>query len=284
MIGAAEIGEAFFAACRDEIEAPKPGNVHIFGAGHGMTVEDFLASAEAAAGPLSAPGTSVGARILGGVEATSAAAGMNTNLGILLLCGPLAAAAEGGGTDLQASLAGVLKRLDRSDAEQVFRAISLAKPGGLGEASRYDVRGPAEVGLLEAMAEAAERDALARQYVSNFRDVFVTGLEALAAARQSGLEPPWPTVAVYLAFLAAFPDTHIRRKHGLAAAREIQHEALEMLSIFQARKVDCLADLLAFDGSLKSRGRNPGTSADLTVATLFADRLCNILLSRRNDA
>lgn len=284
MISAVEIGEAFLAACRDEIEAPKPGNVHIFGDGHGMTGEDFLVSAEAAAGPLSAPGTSVGARILGAVEATRAAVGMNTNLGILLLCAPLAAAAECGGTDLQAALTGVLNALDRSDAELVFRAISLAKPGGLGQVPRYDVCEPPEVGLYQAMAEAAERDAVALQYVSDFHDVFVTGLEALAAARQCGLKPPWPTVAVYLAFLAAFPDTHIRRKHGLAAAREIQDEALEMLSIFQARKVDSLADLLAFDRSLKLRDRNPGTSADLTVATLFADRLCNILLSRRNDA
>ena len=197
-------------------------------------------SAAAAAGPLSAPGISVGARILGAVEATRAAVGMNTNLGILLLCGPLAAAAERGGADLQAALADILKGLDRSDAEQVFRAISLAKPGGLGDVPRYDVREPADVGLYQAMAEAAERDALALQYVSNFHDVFVTGGEALAAARQCGLKPPWPTVAVYLAFLAAFPDSHIRRKHGLAAAREIQNEALEMLSIFQARKVDCL--------------------------------------------
>jgi triphosphoribosyl-dephospho-CoA synthase len=32
-------------------------------------------------------------------------------------------------------------------------------------------------------------------------------------------------------------------------------------------------DLLAFDRSLKARGLNPGTSADLTVATLFAASL-----------
>jgi triphosphoribosyl-dephospho-CoA synthase len=284
LIGAAEIAEAFFAACRDEIEAPKPGNVHVFAAGHGMTKEDFLTSATAASAPLLAPGASVGARILGAVEATRAAVGMNTNLGILLLCGPLAAAAEKGGTDLQAALADVLKELNRNDAEQVFRAISLASPGGLGAVPRYDVRGPAEVGLREAMAEAADRDALALQYVSNFHDVFVTGLEALAAARKCGLKPPWPTVAIYLSFLAAFPDTHIGRKHGLPAAREVQSEASEMLSIFQARHGDCLAELLAFDRRLKSRDRNPGTSADLTVATLFADRLSHILLKHRNDA
>ena len=36
------IAEAFIAACRDEIEAPKPGNVHVFADGHGMSVRDFL--------------------------------------------------------------------------------------------------------------------------------------------------------------------------------------------------------------------------------------------------
>ena len=90
------IAEAFIAACRDEIEAPKPGNVHVFADGHGMTVPDFLRSAEAAAPALSNPSLPVGARILAAVEATFAAVGMNTNLGIILLCAPLAAAAETG--------------------------------------------------------------------------------------------------------------------------------------------------------------------------------------------
>ncbi len=284
MISPAEIGEAFLAACREEIEAPKPGNVHVFAAGHGMTTEDFLKSAEAASGPLSARGARVGRRVLAAVEATHAAVGINTNLGILLLCAPLAAAAERGGTDLQAELAGTLKNLNRDDAGQVFRAIRLANPGGLGEVPRYDVRGPLSAGLLEAMAEAAERDAVASQYVSNFHDVFATGLTALEAARRCGLTPPWRAAAVYLQFLAAFPDTHVARKFGLAAAHEVQREASEMLLIFQARKVDCLSELLDFDERLKLRRRNPGTSADLTVATLFADRLRETLPKRRNDA
>ncbi|HTJ02663.1 MAG TPA: triphosphoribosyl-dephospho-CoA synthase, partial [Methylovirgula sp.] len=38
-----------------------------------------------------------------------------------------------------------------------------------------------------------------------------------------------------------------------------------------------------FDARLKAQQRNPGTSADLTVATLFADLLRNSLLKRRND-
>jgi triphosphoribosyl-dephospho-CoA synthase len=44
-----------------------------------------------------------------------------------------------------------------------------------------------------------------------------------------------------------------------------------------------LADLLAWDRSLKQRALNPGTSADLTVATLFAHRLRGILPSASNS-
>jgi triphosphoribosyl-dephospho-CoA synthase len=44
-----------------------------------------------------------------------------------------------------------------------------------------------------------------------------------------------------------------------------------------------LPDLLAWDAALKDREINPGTSADLTVATLFAHRIRNILPSARNS-
>ena len=36
-------------------------------------------------------------------------------------------------------------------------------------------------------------------------------------------------------------------------------------------------ELLAWDADLKQRGLNPGTSADLTVAAIFARRLRNAL-------
>ena len=44
-----QLAATFKAACLAELEALKPGNVHIFADGHGMNVEQFMASAEAAA-------------------------------------------------------------------------------------------------------------------------------------------------------------------------------------------------------------------------------------------
>lgn len=279
-----EIAAAFIASCRDEIEAPKPGNVHIFADGHGMTADEFLRSAEAAAPAMGYSPASVGDRILAAVEATWASVGMNTNLGIILLCAPLAAAAHAGG-ELRSALRKTLAELTRADAAAAFRAILRASPAGLGEARRHDVHDAPEATLLEAMREAADRDRIAFQYAFDFADVFETGFGALDDARQGRWSAPWPVVGVYLAFLAGFPDSHISRKMGPASAAAVQIEARDVRDRFvrNSNPADALPDLLDFDRRLKAARLNPGTCADLTVATVFADRLTRILIQRLND-
>jgi triphosphoribosyl-dephospho-CoA synthase len=271
----AAIAAAFAAACRDELEALKPGNVHVFADGHRMTADQFVRSAEAAASPLTAPGATVGARILGAVAATTAAVGTNTNLGIILLCAPLAAAAEQEGCALRLALLRALGALTVEDATLAFRAIALASPGGLGTVEQHDVRAPATVSLLAAMAAAADRDRIARQYASGFGDVFGTGAAALSAARARSGDAAFATMSVYLAFLAAFRDSHIVRKHGPGIAEEVRRTASGFVARIGASgpHAQLHDDLMAWDRVLKDAVINPGTSADLTVATLFADRL-----------
>lgn len=254
------------AACLAELDALKPGNVHRYAPGHRMVLADFATSAEVSA-PALARGGGVGERVRTGVEATMRAVGQNTNLGILLLCAPIAAAAETGLT-----VASILDTLDRADSEGVFAAIRLANPGGLGTANRHDVAATAPDSLITAMQEAAGRDSIARAYVDAFADIRVVGLPALASARAQRLSGEWITVAVYLAYLRAIPDSHVARKHGTVQAETLRIEAdrLHAALDLAARP---LADLLAFDTALKARGLNPGTSADFTVATLFWDAL-----------
>ena len=282
---AEKVAAAFTTACLDELDAPKPGNVHVFASGHRMTAAEFVRSAEAAAAPLAMPGARVGTRILGAVEATLTVVGTNTNLGIILLCAPLAVAAEGRSADLRATLAKVLESLDIQDAEFAFRAIARAAPAGLGRVDRHDVAEVATVTLKGAMADASARDRIAHQYVSDFEDVFERGEPVLEAALARAAEPKWATLAVYLEFLSAFPDSHIARKHGIATAEDICRTASRYHQQMRSAEnpAALLTDLLAWDALLKERGVNPGTSADLTVATLFAHRLRTILPSARNN-
>ena len=145
---------------------------------------------------------------------------------------------------------------------------------GWGESARHDVRAPAAVPLLEVMREAEDRDRVARQYARCFEDVFDLGLPALAESRAR-----WPrelaVAALYLTFLARFKDSHIERKLGVVTAETVRLETLELSGSLDPSKplAENFRELADFDRSLKSRGINPGTSADLTVATLLADNL-----------
>jgi triphosphoribosyl-dephospho-CoA synthase len=282
---AEQIAAAFRAACLDELEAPKPGNVHVFASGHRMTAAQFVRSAEVAATPLTTPGARVGNRIHDAVAATLELVGTNTNLGIILLCAPLAAAADMRSGDLRTALTQVLASLDIRDTELAFRAIARAAPAGLGRVERHDVAEAPTVTLKAAMAEASSRDRIARQYVSDFEDVFERGEPTLEAALARGDEPKWATLAVYLEFLSAFPDSHIARKYGIAQAEDVCRVAARYRQRMRSAESPAalLTDLLAWDALLKERGINPGTSADLTVATLFAHRLRTILPSARNN-
>ncbi len=267
------IARAFLDACLAELEALKPGNVHRFGDGHRMTVADFVASAEAAAPLIARKGPSVGERIRLAAEATRLAAGQNTNLGIILLAAPLAAAAlDRGQGSLAERLRRILDALTVEDACEAYRAIRETKPGGLGDAPEHDVGTEPQVTLLEAMRAAQGRDRIAWNYANGFADIFELGRKWLTQGRERWGDGPWAVTRVYLGFLAHLPDTLIERKFGAASAALVREEAAPIEASFTACQAPdtMIAPLMAFDQALKERGLNPGTSADLTVATLLA--------------
>ncbi|MGB3388179.1 MAG: triphosphoribosyl-dephospho-CoA synthase [Pseudaminobacter sp.] len=269
------IRSAYETACRQEIEALKPGNVHLFADGHRMSAEQFLTSASVSSGPLTDPSLSLGKRIYEAVRATREAVATNTNLGIILLCGPLAVAAGMPGTDLRANLRTVLQAITLQDTETVFDAITLASPGGLGAAPAHDVREKPKVTLIEAMRAAADRDMVAKQYIVDFADIFDTGLPALDVSLAHDEGGMWPAVRTYLAFLTAFPDSHVLRKHGANVAAGLREEAVATQALLDGARDEAgrIEILLDFDRSLKTRDINPGTSADLTVACLLVHTL-----------
>lgn len=269
--------EAFLTACRLDVEVAKPGNVSEQSPGHGMIAAQFLASARACAAPLFEHGTSVGTRLIEAVRATRTAVDCNTNLGIVLLVAPLAAALDAFDAPPDArswreATEGVLQALDLDDARAAFRAIALANPGGLGDAPEQSVHAPPTVDLRAAMALAAERDSIARQYANGFADVFDCSAATTAAVREGRLDDA--TLEAFFAFLGGWPDSHIVRKHGLALAQSVTAAARDVHARWRGlmtnRAPHAAATALAqWDAELKTAGLNPGTSADLTVATLF---------------
>lgn len=254
----------------------KPGNVHVFADGHDMTVQDFMLSAEVASGVIAQPNLNLGERILKAVEATQNAVHCNTNLGIILLCAPLIQASQQPhGISLAEQLQEVLATTTKQDAALCFKAILLANPAGLGESAQHDVHQLADCTLLEAMQAAAERDLIARQYGNHFADIVDFGMPNYAHALSRWHNASWAVAYVYLSFLANCLDSHLVRKYGEALATNVQNEAKMHLKLFAALEnpKTYLGELLRWDTDLKARKINPGTCADLTVASLFLHAL-----------
>ena len=265
------LAHAFKAACMAELEALKPGNVHIFADGHGMTVQDFIASADVVSEVIAQSNLTLGERIVHSVQVTQNAVHLNTNLGMILLCAPLIQAKlSTTGTGLQANIHAVLGGTTIEDAEACFAAIRLANPAGLGVVDAHDVRMSADCTLLQAMQQVENQDSIARQYNNNFADVF-DGLAYYQKALGRWQRPAWAATALYLHFLSSFLDSHIVRKQGETIAKLVQNEAIEHAAEFNKvfNPKNYQSALMTFDTALKKRGLNPGTSADLTVASLF---------------
>jgi triphosphoribosyl-dephospho-CoA synthase len=268
----ADVAAAGQLACLLEVSAPKPGNVspeHHF---HDTRYEDFLASAVAIGPALSgAAQQPLGTTIRTAVEATRRWTKSNTNLGIVLLLAPLARAALRPGGTLRERLAGVLVETTVADAAQVYAAIRQAGPGGLGETAAEDVSDTPTVTLREAMALAADRDAVAREYVTEFALTFEVGVPAIRAGRKEGLAWTETAVEAYLTLLASTTDTHIARKLGQAEAELVSRRAGEVRAAGGIRSAAGRKALAVLEAELRDprNRRNPGTTADLTCAALF---------------
>ncbi|MBE0470565.1 MAG: triphosphoribosyl-dephospho-CoA synthase [Methyloprofundus sp.] len=281
MLSQQQLSTAYQYACEVELQAFKPGNVSIYADGHDMTVEDFRVSAEQSAAPISNINYSLGERIYYAVKATRDAVGCNTNLGIILLSAPLLMAAQKVQTadQLRVQLAEILTNTTVTDAMWVFRAIALAAPGGLGESKQQDVAQKPSVTLTQAMQIASDKDRIALQFTTNYKDVFdFLVLRYNLAFNQWG-DAGWSAVAVFSAMLAKYPDSHIERKYGNLHTRMVMDTmALVDDKLSEAKKPEQLVDYLKIiDTKFKLAGINPGTTADLTVVTVLTVQLQQLL-------
>jgi triphosphoribosyl-dephospho-CoA synthase len=264
-------GQLAQAACLLEVTARKPGNVHRFADLPGLHFVDFLLSAMAIAEPLDQAGTTgVGPAVLAAIEATRQAVNTNTNLGIVLLLAPLAAVPKA--VDLAAGIEDVLAATTVDDARHVYRAIRLAQPGGLGEVSDQDVARDPTNTLRAVMAMATERDLIARQYAHGYREVLDEALPALRETLNAGWPLETAIVSSYLRVLARHPDSLIARKQGHVRAIEVTRGAAALVDDGWPACEHAWVRLDAFDSWLRQPANrfNPGTTADLMTAALYA--------------
>ena len=263
------LSECVRLACLWEAESRKVGNVHPGASFANTTIDDFRRSAEAIA-PVFADAVTqpVGVTIRRAVEATQAAVGQNTNLGIILLLAPLAAVPRD--VPLREGIRAL--RTTVEDAREVYAAIRLANPGGLNDAAEQDVRDEPTVTLHEAMALAADRDQIARQYAQNFEILFAQGLPSLEDCLTNFGCVEGGVIECQIGWLALHPDSLIARKCGDEVAGYVRDRVRAInLRHSGIRTPEGRAAGRKLDAYLRSDGHrlNPGTTADLVTACLF---------------
>jgi triphosphoribosyl-dephospho-CoA synthase len=264
-------GQLATLACLLEAMASKPGNVHRGADFEDLTFADLALSA-VAIGPAfdKAESYGVGMLAVSAITETRQVVKTNSNLGMVLLMAPLAVVSSW--DDLARGVRDVLQRLTADDAAAVYLAIRKANPGGMGKVEQADVHDAPPPSLLDAMRLAADRDLVARQYANGFHEV----LNKVVPSLEAGIARRWALndviIRTYLELMRDEPDSLIARKCGKAVAEQAAMHAGQVLRAGEPGDENYNEALADLDFWLRADGhrRNPGTTADLVAAGLFA--------------
>jgi len=248
-----------------EVSADKPGNVNLITGFEGTRYEHFLASAVATSpffelasqrglafsrGEIGVAEVGVGRIIKECVKEVNAwQSGGNTLLGTLILLSPIAVAA--GMTSpmngkpffdlpkLRGNLKLVVESTTSEDAVEVYEAIRIANPSGLGKVSDLDVNDPSSaekirrerVTLFDVFKIASEYDLVCSEWVSNYHVTFDLAFPYLNKLTKTDAGLNVAVVHTFLNVLGKHPDTFIARKAGLEKAREVSVRAGQILEL-----------------------------------------------------
>lgn len=264
-------------ACTWEVTARKLGDVNPL---HDLDTLKFanFTRAAAAFAPVfdSAAQRRVGETVREAVHVMRREVKVNTHLGTILLLAPLATVPVE--HDMHAGLVRVLDLLDVTDSRLVYEAIRLAQPSGLGSAAEQDVADEPTLPLRQAMALAADRDLVARQYANGFHDLFELGVAALQRGLQVAGSVEGAILFCQLAWLVHHPDSLIARKLGQNAAEDVKGRTREVMDRDWPQTPASWVAWRNLDHWLRAvPGRNPGTTADLVAACLFVALRSGIL-------
>ncbi|MHA1595817.1 MAG: triphosphoribosyl-dephospho-CoA synthase [Candidatus Baldrarchaeia archaeon] len=294
---------AILASLIEVSSFPKPGNVHRLRNYEKTRFEHFLVGAvvsgaplrrlairgfRVATGELSFSRLAIGECILEAIRDTlSWQKGGNVNLGTLLLLAPLAASAgfvlakyqKITAQNLRRTVRTVVQNTTPEDAVHVYKAIRLASPGGLGRVEDLDVMEDTSlrkilekrITLYSIFKKYSYRDSICKEWATGFSITFTIGYPSLKCFLREIGDINKAVVMTFLKILSSEPDTLIIRKSGYGKAKWVSETAKEILKRGGILTDEGIKLLWEFDEKLHSaRGKlNPGTTADLTAASLF---------------
>jgi triphosphoribosyl-dephospho-CoA synthase len=284
-----------------EASAHKPGNVSIVTNFENTRYEHFLASAVAARpsfeyaakqgimaheGKIRAADVGTG-QIIRDCTANieSWQHGGNTLLGAVILLVPIAVAGGMGLAEdnfevlkLRRNVKIVVESTTPKDAVDLYEAMKIAKPSGLGKAPKLDINDPTstrrileeKVTLFQVFQIAEKYDTICSEWVHNYPVTFDLAYPFFIKQIADGDGLNQAILRTFLEVLAKCPDTFIARKTSLEKAKEVSAEAREILNLGGPENPEGRQRLTQFDAKLRRSSNllNPGTTADIVAAAL----------------
>jgi triphosphoribosyl-dephospho-CoA synthase len=299
---AKQISQSLELAILFEVSADKPGNVNLIVGFEGTRYEHFLASAvattpffelaaergvEVSRGHIHISNVELGRIIRDCVAEVNAwQHGGNTLLGTVILLSPIAVAA-GMTPDnenifeipkLRENIKVVVESTTPEDAIEVYKAIKIANPSGLGTVPELDINDPnsidmmrkEKISLYDVFMIASKYDTVCSEWVKNYPITFDVAYPYMAEQIEETKALTVAIIHTFLKVLAEYPDTFIARKAGFKRANEISFKAKEILQRGGFKTSSGRKALDKFDRVLRKAGNslNPGTTADIIAAAL----------------
>lgn len=266
---------------------PKPGNVHRTRDYSDMVFEDFIISGivigdtiREACTDVDVENPKLGKYILQAVAETDRWIKNNTNLGIVMMITPIAVAAAISDSfdDIRENVKVLMGNTSVDDACDLYDAINIADAGGMGDQDEYDVASDSakqelrenSQTMYDVLKISAPWDMLAREMTSDMPAVFEIGYPTYHELIQEKSKNE-ACVLTFLTILSQVPDTLISRKYGSDEALKVSMMVRDLLNLRD--EPDFAEKLKEFDDFLFKNKLNPGTTADLTAASIFVSYL-----------
>ena len=274
-----QVKMAFEYACKLDVFSIKPGNVFLNHPAYGMSHKDFLQSSMACSDIMCEQNMDIGLKILESVKASMDVVGCNTNLGIILLCVPIVETVYMDKEHKfdQNNLKIVIDNINYKQTKSIYKAINLANAGGMSSKEEFDLKSNKSENftLFEAMNFAKTYDYIASEYTNYFYNIINTISKNWRNYFKLMNNGECATTATFLQQIISNPDSLIARKYDLSTAKEVSERFKEIADEYCALKDPNILNnkLLLLDSELKIQGLNPGTTADVVVASIFLNRL-----------
>lgn len=266
---------------------PKPGNVHRTRDYDDMEFEDFVISGivigdtiREACADVDVENPELGKYILQAVAETDRWIKNNTNLGIVMMTTPIAVAAAISDSfdDIRENIKLLMGNTSVDDACALYDAINIADAGGMGDQDEYDVASDNakqelrdnNQTMYDVLKISVPWDMLAREMTSDMPAVFEIGYPTYHKLREEKTKNE-ACLLTFLTILSHVPDTLISRKYGDEEALKISLMTRDLLKMRDSP--DFMDTVKEFDDYLYDNKYNPGTTADLTAASIFVSYL-----------